>query len=231
MDGRVEHSGAQMRELEPPPVNEEMPAPFETLSEEVIPTQRVDLGMLELPTEDKIDDVDFQLAAPAEGPPAEASYDPPEGLLPEDMPTVVGGGATPPIDDPTVVPQAQLLSIDELFADDPPEAIIPPALDLASPDLSDIGRFGNSDASAVGEGSLRYNIHVTGIDTADVRSQFREAVTDKKMMWDTEQILRSIKNGEVKLTGMSAVKAYIIVSRLRGLPVEIRWEQYAISQT
>jgi hypothetical protein len=106
----------------------------------------------------------------------------------------------------------------------------PPTTGQDSHDLSDIGRFGNSDASAVGEGSLRYNIYVSGIDTADVRSQFREAVTDKKMMWDTDLILRSIQNGEVKVAGMSAVKAYILVSRLRNLPVQVRWEQYAISQ-
>jgi len=105
-----------------------------------------------------------------------------------------------------------------------------PQIDAASPDLSDIARFGNSD-SAANEGSLRYRVFVVGIDTADVRESFREAITDRKMMWDTEEILRSIKNGEVELQNISPAKAYIIISRLRTLPVQIRWEQYAIAQT
>jgi hypothetical protein len=204
------------------------------MADEAPPTQRVDLGMLEMPPEENID-ADIQLDVPV-GPGHEIPPEMPEGFLPEDdMPTVAA--EAPPADaltavEPTMM-DAHEQALNEIFPGElaASEPIVPPALNLASPDLSDIGRFGNSDVSAVGEGSLRYNIHVTGIDTADVRSQFREAVTDKKMMWDAELILRSIKNGEVKLTAMSAVKAYIIVSRLRGLPVQIRWEQYAISQT
>lgn len=102
--------------------------------------------------------------------------------------------------------------------------------DAASPDLSDIARFGNSDSTA-NEGPLRYCVFVAGIDTADVRESFREAITDRKMMWDTDEILRSIKGGEVELRNISPAKAYIIISRLRTLPVHIRWEQHAIAQT
>jgi hypothetical protein len=108
---------------------------------------------------------------------------------------------------------------------------LPSTNDTASPDLSDIAQFGNSETSSAREGSLRYNLFIAGIDTADVREAFREAITDRKMVWDTEQILRSIKNGEVQLRDISPVKAFILVSRLRELPVRVRWEQYAIAQT
>lgn len=106
-----------------------------------------------------------------------------------------------------------------------------PAEPGASPDLSDIARFGNSDASSGREGSLRYTLYIAGIDTVDVRESFREAITDRKLVWDTDQILRSVKNGEVTIQNVSPAKAYMVVSRLRNLPVQLRWEQYAISQT
>jgi hypothetical protein len=100
-----------------------------------------------------------------------------------------------------------------------------------SPDLSDIARFGNSDVSSARDGSLRYNLWVTGIDTSDVREAFREAITDRRLVWDIDQILRSVKNGEVRIANVSPAKAFIVVTRLRQLPVHVRWEQYAISQS
>lgn len=100
-----------------------------------------------------------------------------------------------------------------------------------SPDLSDIAKFGNSEASSHREGSLRYNLRVTGIDTADIREAFREAITDRKLMWDTEQILRTIRNGEVEIASVAATKAHVVITRLRSLPVRVSWEQYAIQQS
>lgn len=101
----------------------------------------------------------------------------------------------------------------------------------ASPDLSDVANFGNSDLSGGREGSLRYNLHIEGIDTSDVREAFREALTDRKLMWDTDQILRGIRQGAVSIPNVSPTKAHILISRLRNMPVTVRWEQYAISQT
>ena len=99
-----------------------------------------------------------------------------------------------------------------------------------SPDLSDLANFAKSADSGGREGPLRYNLSVTGIDTSDVREAFREAITDRKFMWDTEQILRSIRNGEVRIANVSPVKAFILINRLRNLPVRVEWEQYAITQ-
>jgi hypothetical protein len=99
-----------------------------------------------------------------------------------------------------------------------------------SPDLSDIADFGNSAVSGAREGALRYNVKVTGIDTVDVRDAFREALTDRKFVWDTDQIVRSIRDGECLLKDVTATKAHVLITRLRTLPVEIEWEQYAIHQ-
>lgn len=99
-----------------------------------------------------------------------------------------------------------------------------------SPDLSDIAQFGNSETSSGRDGVLRYLLNIQGIDTVDVREAFREALTDRKFLWDTDQILRSIRNGEVQIPNVTASKAYILITRLRTLPVKVKWEQYAVHQ-
>lgn len=99
-----------------------------------------------------------------------------------------------------------------------------------SPDLSDLAGFANSQESGGREGPLRYNLSIAGIDTSDIREAFREAITDRKFMWDTEQIVRSIRNGEVRIANVSPVKAFILINRLRNLPLQVEWEQHAITQ-
>ncbi len=105
------------------------------------------------------------------------------------------------------------------------------AIALDSPDLSDVAAFGNSSESGAKSGALRYNLMITGIDTADMREVFRQALTDRRFVWDTEEILRSLKNGQVKIPNVAAAKAFILISNLRNLPVKVRWEQYAIHQS
>ncbi len=121
------------------------------------------------------------------------------------------------------------------FDDDSPVEPAPPAYASAaspdSPDLRDVANFGNSDFSGGREGSLRYTLKIEGIDTSDVRNAFREAITDRKLMWDIETILRSVRNGEVTIQNVSPSKAFIVISRLRSLPLRVQWEQYAVSQT
>ncbi|MGE0526683.1 MAG: hypothetical protein AB7G93_12355 [Bdellovibrionales bacterium] len=131
-------------------------------------------------------------------------------------PQEVGGLSETP-ETPEALPEEPLAPI---YVSNPPD----------SPDLSDVANFGNSEASGGRDGSLRYNVFVSGIDTSDVRDEFREVITDRKFMWDVEQIIRSIRHGEVRLTGVTPAKAYILISRLRHLPVDIRWEQYAVHQ-
>lgn len=131
-------------------------------------------------------------------------------------------------------PPPPALATGEEYSFDEPEAPAPTseaAAVSASPDLSDVAGFGNSSVSGGRDGSLRYNLIIDGIDTADVREAFREAITDRKLMWDIDTIIRNVHNGEVTIHNVSASKAYIVISRLRSLPVRIHWEQYAVHQT
>jgi hypothetical protein len=100
----------------------------------------------------------------------------------------------------------------------------------ASPDLSDLSSFANSAESGAHGGALRYNVLVSGIDTADIRSDFRDLITDKKFVWDADSILKAIRGGSVRVDNLTAVKALLFIQRLRELPVEVQWEQHAIHQ-
>ena len=110
-----------------------------------------------------------------------------------------------------------------------PEVYRVPVAPSAADPLAEIARFGNSDGAGR-DGSLRYNLRIAGIDTADMREAFREALTDRKFMWDTDQIVRSIRDGEVSIENVTASKAHVLVSRLRSMPLQIRWEQYVVQQ-
>ncbi len=95
-------------------------------------------------------------------------------------------------------------------------------------DLADIAEYGNSPESQAREGLLRFNICLTNIDTSDVRKSVREVLEDPRFLFDVEAILHSIRDGEVKISDVTPVKAAVLIQRLRGLPVGITWEQYAI---
>jgi len=135
------------------------------------------------------------------------------------LPPELGGG----------VPSEQMFDGTEPD-DEPPPAAYEPPKPGNSPDLSDLAAFANSPESGGREGPLRYNLQVTGIDTVDVRDAFREAITDRKFMWDTEQIVRSIRHGEVNIVNVPPGKAFMLITRLRNLPVKVKWEQHAITQ-
>lgn len=112
------------------------------------------------------------------------------------------------------------------------EAEAPPVYQVAptSSDMSDVVDFANSDVSQARDGVLRYNLRVTGIDTTDLRISVKEALTDKRFIWDIEAMIRGIQDGELLLEQISAVKAFIVVSRLAHLPIKISWTQQALSQ-
>ncbi|MCB0342201.1 MAG: hypothetical protein H6626_10530 [Pseudobdellovibrionaceae bacterium] len=108
-------------------------------------------------------------------------------------------------------------------------ASLPPPIDSA--DLSDISSFANSEVSQGREGLLRFHLKIAGVDTRDVREELFEALDDQRFLWDAQAMMADMKNGQMLISGISAVKAYILIQRLRHLPIEITWEQYAIHQS
>jgi len=216
VDGSVEHEGDPPAEIVlDDPTSVSAPAPALEVAEDP-------------PQEDAPVDDDGTLVAVAHNDPS----GPPLVFEDDNVPSDFEPQKTHVLDEaPQEQPGADATVASYEITDDEPTVYNPPGATPDSPDLSDIARFGNSEDARTSDGSLRYTVFVTGIDTADVREAFREAITDRKLVWDIDQILRSLKNGEVAIENVTPPKAYILITRLRNLPVNVRWEQYAISQT
>ncbi len=93
-------------------------------------------------------------------------------------------------------------------------------------DPLNISGFANSEASQGLDGPYVYQVLVKGIDTKEIRESLREVLEDQKFAWDVDQMMQSIHHGEMLLDSVNPVKAFILVVRLRSLPVEVSWKQY-----
>lgn len=72
-------------------------------------------------------------------------------------------------------------------------------------------------------GVLSYDLTVSGLDTKDTVSIFREAVDDAKFGWLPQDIV--IKNGECAIKNLNPIQAFIIAKRIQFLDIEMQWRQ------
>jgi len=107
--------------------------------------------------------------------------------------------------------------------DAPLEVADPVAGNLAQVDISDLAT--TMDEQGASE-ALTYDLMISGIDTADLRKEVLESLTDKRLAWDPEALVNEIKEGHLKLTGISAIKAHVVAQRLKVLPLHLEWKQY-----
>jgi hypothetical protein len=110
------------------------------------------------------------------------------------------------------------------------EAGIEIATAETSEESLNLDQFANSEASRGRDGNLRYSVTISGIDTGELRTRVLEALTDKKFLWDVNALIKSIRAGELTLSDVSAVKAALLVSRLRSFSLDVHWEQHALHQ-
>jgi hypothetical protein len=107
-----------------------------------------------------------------------------------------------------------------------PEPMTP--LNPDSNPLSEITNFGNAD---LGQTAFSYTIMISGIDSSAIRTQLQEAITDSKFGWNVIQVMAQIKGGVLTIKSVNAVKASILIQRVKYLPVKISWRQDVLSST
>ena len=91
--------------------------------------------------------------------------------------------------------------------------------------LGDIERYGNSNST--NEGPLLYSITISGIDSQELREQVKEALTDRRLLFDVEGLMKGIKDGQIRLQDVSSLKTHVLVSQLLSLPLKFEWGQEA----
>ncbi len=116
----------------------------------------------------------------------------------------------------------------ELFSDyNQNEFAVPdPAMSLFDEVAKDISNFGNSDTQVA---SMNYDLNISGLDTIEILKVFKEAIDDRRFGWETNELMRSIKNGEMHFSKLNPVKAYILSKRLQFLDVQKIWKQNVLS--
>ncbi len=97
----------------------------------------------------------------------------------------------------------------------------------ASADLSDLTEFANSDAVKSSDGGLSYSLIISGVDSIEIRTMLKDLLSDQKLLWDHEALLRKIKDGVLRIENIPAVKAAFVVQQMSDMPVHIQWVQNA----
>ncbi|WP_413289718.1 zf-TFIIB domain-containing protein [Bdellovibrio sp. HCB337] len=103
-----------------------------------------------------------------------------------------------------------------------------PMPEAESSGLSDIADFGNADLS---QSAFNYTLIISGIDSSALRAQIQEAITDSKFGWNVIQLMAQIKGGVLTIRSVNAVKASILMQRVKYLPVKVSWRQDVLSSS
>lgn len=152
-----------------------------------------------------------------QAPPSEEAS-PGEGSLPEAPFSSSSEEDLPPPMDFALPP----LSMDPSQGLDPLE----PSSIADSADLSDIVDFGNAEASL---SALNYTLVLKGIDSAALRKQIEEVLSDAKFGWNAAQLMSQMKDGVLTIRSLNPVKASILIQRVKYLPVHVSWRQDVLS--
>lgn len=119
-----------------------------------------------------------------------------------------------------------------VIPDSPPTVFSEPQpAAFAKNDLNEISSYGNTEISLGKEGPYLYDLMIWNIDSREIREQLRLAMSDRRFGWDTESLFAQIHQGALRISQLNSVKAAVLVSRIKNLPVGISWEQKQITDS
>lgn len=145
--------------------------------------------------------------------PGEEDFVLPVETPPEEMPTFE--------ESPSTYDFSQPLEAQENPSQSPPEPV-----ENDDIDLSEIADFGNAD---LGQAAFNYTFTISGIDSGSIRAQIEEALSDSKFNWNVIQLMAQINGGVLTIQSLNAVKASILMQRVKYLPVKVSWRQNVLS--
>jgi hypothetical protein len=114
------------------------------------------------------------------------------------------------------------------MADSPANAPVP-AFGPGDDPLN-LNSFSNSEESQARDGLYHFRLILEGIDSKEMKELIREALQDSRFAWDVERLMTSLKKGRLVIDRMAPVKASVLVQRCKGLPIQIRWEQFSVAE-
>ena len=94
-------------------------------------------------------------------------------------------------------------------------------------DFSEVAEFGNTKDQDQ-QGPFIYDLTLKEINSQELREKVLEVLNDEYLNLPEDS---SIKDGQITLTKISPVQAYVIVTSLMGLPLQISWKQQHIADS
>lgn len=160
-----------------------------------------------------------------------------EGGLPDELHALTTDAAESTDSEPPIMPSDLSSEAAETPADwsvsegvNPFETVQEPTVPAADNSFSQVAReisdFGNAEVHLAG---MNYDLQISGLDTQETMRLFKEAIEDSKFGWDAGDLMKTVRNGEIRFQRLSPVKAYILAKRLQFLDIEKKWKQNVLS--
>lgn len=95
--------------------------------------------------------------------------------------------------------------------------------------MGEVEEFGNSELSGASDGIYIYTLRIDGIDSGDIKNHIYQAISNPRLVLDADEIISTLKNGHLTIRELSPVKAFVILNDIKGLPIDVFWEQRDIT--
>lgn len=90
----------------------------------------------------------------------------------------------------------------------------------------DISDYGNQEEII---SQISYELKVSGLDSKDLVSQFKETIDDSKFGWIVQDIVDQIQDGQVVISKLNSIQAFVLAQRVYLLDLELEWTQHEAS--
>ncbi|MBX3039697.1 MAG: hypothetical protein KF789_03180 [Bdellovibrionaceae bacterium] len=97
-----------------------------------------------------------------------------------------------------------------------------PAAVAGDEGMADVLNYGNQENAA---GPLAYTVVIEGLELAETFEKLKEALTDSRFNWESDEVMAQVKAGRLELKGLNPTKASILINRIKYLPIEVSWKQ------
>ncbi len=97
--------------------------------------------------------------------------------------------------------------------------------------FKDVVEFANTEQPSQGFGALVYDLKIQGVDTPEIREEVSACLSDKRLKLEAADIMKQIEKGVLLIKHLNPVKAAVIVTRMRHLPVKLSWTSQQLIKT
>jgi hypothetical protein len=94
--------------------------------------------------------------------------------------------------------------------------------------FQEIQSFVSSPVSEMREGTFFYDVKILNLDTQDLKDEVLDILKDKKLGIDLKKL--NFKLSHLVIEDLNAVKASVLVTKLKHLPIDIEWTQKSLIQ-